>query len=468
MSEDKQNLCLGIGGQNYDDTYTIMRRLMFDLNGISEREIKYIQDMADRRGKGSFPFGAFMDHDREARESHCPMYEYCAEFFTDTKHYSMNVYDHRSFIRNIIAGNTSIDIALIMIPADDDFTESITLEDSNPYSSKGRSRLYALLVNLLGIKQIIIGIDKMDSDVGQYKETRFNEIKQKTISMLLDVGWTQEFIDKSVPFLPISGFIGDNLIKKSDNMPWWNGIEVVNPNKEKITIVTLKDALENMVIIFGPKISTDMRVPISGVYKIKSKDKKHLTDVICGRVEQGMIKCGDEVIFIPTHTSAQNCGGKIVSIELHRKDIDYAIAKNGYAFTIKGLSKVNMPKWNDIMIRKGDNSIRGVYSFTCQLRVLENSKKLKIGCMLKVFVRSGRSPAKITEINWKIGNESGYCKMPNPDSLIIDEIATCVFELEKPLVVDSFKNCEELGRVAIYDEQRVVMLGIILSVNLKE
>lgn len=411
-----------------------------------------------------------MDQEKEDNERGVMFRCFCAEFFTDTKHYSINCgSSHKSFIKNIINGNSKIDVALIMIPADDNFTESITHGDLSS-ESQGQSRLYALLINLLGIKQIIIGIDKMDSDVVQYKETRFNEIKEKTVSMLRDVGWSKEFIDTSVPILPISGFIGDNLIEKSDNMPWWNGVEVVLPNKSKITVTTLKDALEHMVVI--PERSTSaiisMRTPISGVYKVKSKSRKYLTDTLTGRVEQGTIKCGDEVVFIPTHTPTEPCSGKIFFIEQSNKHIDYASAGDHCGFAIKGLSKVNMPKYNDVMIHKGDNSIRRVYSFICRIRVLENSEKLIIGSCLTVFVRSGRSSAKLTSINWKIGKGTGYSKMPNPSSLKTDEMAECVFELESPLVVDSFKNCEALGRVAIMDGLLIVMLGIIVSVNFEE
>jgi len=94
-------------------------------------------------------------------------------------------------------------------------------------SKDGQTREHALLAYTLGIRQLIVGINKMDSDVAGYKESRYKEIKEEMHSTLIKVGWPKVFVETSVPFMPISGWMGDNLIKKSENMPWWTGAEVV-------------------------------------------------------------------------------------------------------------------------------------------------------------------------------------------------------------------------------------------------
>lgn len=105
--------------------------------------------------------------------------------------------------------------------------------------------------------------------MAHYKEARYKEIKDEMTSTLIKVGWPKAFVETSVPFLPISGWMGDNLIKRSENMTWWNGCEIVLPNKSKITIFTLKEALEQMVMIPERSSAAIMRTPISGIYKIK-------------------------------------------------------------------------------------------------------------------------------------------------------------------------------------------------------
>jgi elongation factor 1-alpha len=316
---------------------------------------------------------------------------------------------------------------------------------------------------LLGVKQIIVGVNKMDADMAHYKEARYKEIKEEMISTLIKVGWPKVFVETAVPFLPISGWIGDNLIKKSENMPWYTGSEIVLPNKNKITVHTLKEALELMVVIPERSSNAIMRTPISGIYKIKG-----IGDVLTGRVEQGTVKPGEEVVFLPTHTASTPCQGKVFSVEMHHKVVESATSGDNCGFNIKGLVKENMPRVGDIMILKKDESIGRAYSFTSQVRVLEHPGELKVGYCPIAFVRTGRSAVRMSAINWKIGKESGNTKVPNPTALKSNEMGEAVFEPMQPFVVDTFKNCEGLGRVAIMEGASVIMLGKVTAVDFKE
>ena len=263
--------------------------------------------------------------------------------------------------------------------------------------------------------------------------------------------------------MPISGWMGDNLIKKSENMGWWNGAEIVLPNKEKITVTTLNDALEMMVQIPERSSSAIMRTPISGIYKIKG-----VGDVLTGRIEQGSVKPGDEVVFLPTHTTANPCQGKVFSIEMHNKNVEAGTSGDNCGFNIKQLVKENMPRVGDIMILKKDETIGRAYSFTAQVRVLEHPGELKVGYCPIAFVRTGRSAVRMSAINWKIGKESGNTKVANPACLKANEMGEAVFEPMQPFVVDTFKNCEGLGRVAIMEGASVIMLGKVTAVDFKE
>jgi len=303
----------------------------------------------------------------------------------------------------------------------------------------------------------------MDSETAQYKEARYKEIKEEMASTLIKVGWPKPFIDTAVPFIPISGWIGDNLIKVSTNMPWYTGQEIVLPNKNKIKIHTLKEALELMVVIPERSSSAIMRTPISGIYKIKG-----IGDVLTGRVEQGTVKPGEEVVFLPTHTASTPCQGKVFSVEMHHKVVDSATSGDNCGFNIKGLVKENMPRVGDIMILKKDETLGRAYAFNAQVRVLEHPGELKSGYCPIAFVRTGRSAVRMTEIVWKMGKETGNQKVEKPLSLKSNEMAEATFEPMQPFVVDTFKNCEGLGRVAIMEGASVIMLGKVTSVDFKE
>jgi elongation factor 1-alpha len=276
------------------------------------------------------------------------------------------------------------------------------------------------------------------------------------------VGWKESFVAKSVPIIPISGWVGDNLIKKSEKMPWWKGVDVENVAGAKVHVHTLLDALNDMAVVPERKIVAPMRLPISGAYKIKG-----VGDVLAGRVEQGEIKPGDEVIFLPTHTVANPCVGKVFTVEMHHKRVEKAGPGDNVGMNIKGLDKGNMPRTGDVMILKSDTTLRPVADFTAQIQTLDIPGEAKAGYSPIGFVRCGRSACRITKINWKVGKETGGKKMDEPHSLKANEMAEVVFAPCQPLIVDSFKNCEGLSRIAFLDGNTAVMLGKVVSTNMK-
>merc|ERR1711937_840686 len=170
---------------------------------------------------------------------------------------------------------------------------------------------------------------------------------------------------------------------------------------------------------------------------------KGVGDVLTGRVEQGAVKPGNETLFLPTHSSSTACTGKIFTVEMHHKNVPEA----------------NMPRVGDVMILKTDSSLQRTKSFTAQVQVLNHPGTLKVGYSPIAFARTARSAVKMSSIMWKMGKETGGQKAESPQSIKAGEMGACVFEPQQPFVVDSFKVCEGLGRVAIMEGNSVVMLG---------
>merc|ERR1719463_499493 len=161
--------------------------------------------------------------------------------------------------------------------------------------------------------------------------------------MLQKVGWKKEFILQSTPILPISGWMGDNLLKKST---------------EKLHIDTVQDALNDMARPPVRPVEAAMRLPVSGIYKIKG-----VGDVVAGRVEQGLVKPGEEVIFLPTHSASNACGGKVFTVEMHHKRQEQAAPGDNIGMNIKGLDKMNMPRTGDVMVYKKDTTLGACDNF---------------------------------------------------------------------------------------------------------
>jgi len=350
-----------------------------------------------------------------------------------------------------------------MVPADGNFTTAIQKGNHKAGEVQGQTRQHARLLNLLGVKQLICGVNKMDTDTaGPYAESRFSEVGNEMKNMLIKVGWKKDFVEKGVPVLPLSGWMGDNLIKKTSNMAWYEG-STVKPDKTEYKIVTLYDCLNDMCAPPGRNDTAPMRMPVSGIYKIKG-----VGDVIAGRVEQGLVKPNEEVVYMPTHTPANACGGKVFTIEMHHTRHEVAKPGDNVGLNIKGLDKQNMPRVGDVMIYKKDTTLDRCGQFTAQIQTLDIPGEIKLGYSPIGFVRCGRSACRATGFDFKVGKETGGKKMENPHSLKSNEMAQVVFIPQQPLVVDSFKNCEGLSRIAFLDGNTAVMLGKVVALKYKK
>jgi len=362
----------------------------------------------------------------------------------------------------MITGASQADVALIMVPADGNFTTAIARGNHKAGEIQGQTRQHSRLINLLGVKQICIGVNKMDCDTAGYKKDRYDEIANEMKSMLIKVGWKKDFIEKNTPVLPISGWMGDNLLKKSEKMGWWSGMDVLSESGG-MHVNTLYDVLNDFCRVPPRPVSAPMRMPISGIYKIKG-----VGDVLAGRVEQGQVKPGEEVLFLPTHTSSNPCIGKVFTVEMHHQRVDFANPGDNVGLNIKGLDKMNMPRSGDVMVYKKDTTLGQTKEFKAQIQVLDIPNEIKCGYSPIGFVRCGRSACRISKIVWKMGKETGGKKMEDPHSLKSNEMAECAFQPQQPLVCDSFKNCEGLSRVAFMDGNGVVMLGKVVSCEQKQ
>merc|ERR1719277_881145 len=267
-----------------------------------------------------------MDRQKEERERGVTIACTTKEFYTEKWHYTViDAPGHRDFIKNMITGASQADVALVMVPAKGNHKAG---------EIQGQTRQHSRLINLLGVKQICVGVNKMDCDTAGYKQSRYDEIANEMKSMLVKVGWKKDFIEKSTPVLPISGWMGDNLLKKSENMDWWKGMTIEYSATEKVEVMTAYDVLNKMCRVPERPTSAPMRMPISGIYKIKG-----VGDVLAGRVEQGVVKPGEEVVFLPTHTASNPCTGKVFTVEMHHQRVDQANPGDNVGLNIKGLDK---------------------------------------------------------------------------------------------------------------------------------
>jgi len=451
----KEHLSLVVCGHVDAGKSTTTGHLIFKLGGIGEREMAKLQAEADSKGKSSFAFAYYMDTCKEERERGVTIQCNTKEFYTPNYHYTIvDAPGHKDYIKNMITGSGSADAALILVPAEKGgFEAAISKADPKLGVDEGQTRQHARLLFLLGIEQIIVGVNKMDSC--DWSETRFNEIKDEFVKMITMIG----FKPKKVPVIPYSGFHGENLVTKSEKAPWYKGWKA---NMNPTTVIegwTILDALDKL--IKPPKRQPDapLRLPISNIYNIKG-----VGQIICGRVEQGTVRPGDIVGFAPSGIR----GKKMFQIEQHHKQLAAAGPGENVGMSIKGIGKDEKIAVGDVIYIEKQGILKAIKTFTAMVFVQEHPGVLKKGYCPVIFSRTARVACKMTAINWKQSKKTGNEKVENPDELSQFEQAEVVFEPTSLLYLDTFEQCQGLARIAVMDSNRLKMLGKVTGVEYKD
>jgi elongation factor 1-alpha len=460
-TSNKTHVSVVVAGHVDAGKSSLTGRLLFDLGGINEREMKKLQEEADRLGKSSFAFAFYMDNQKAERERGITIACNTKEFYTDNYHYTIiDAPGHRDFLKNFLGGSSQADVALLLVPADSGFISSVQKKTDSDVP--GQTRQHARLLNLLGVKQLIIAVNKMDSC--DYSEERFNEVAEEMKRVLIQSGWRKDQVEKEIPFIPTSGFHGENVLKQSDKMPWWKGTSVKAGSKnENVTVTCLIDAFDKMVNLPPRNFEAPLRMPISQVLSIKG-----IGNVLTGRIEQGQLVPGDEVVFLPTHTASNPCTGKVFSIEMHHAQQERAGPGDNIGINMKGLDKANMPVGGNIMIKKSDATLKPCDTFTCQVQVLDHPGQIKVGYSPVGYIRTAHCAIKLEKINWKVGKATAGQKIENPEFIEQNEAAEMVFRPTQPFVVETFDKCEGLARLAVMEGGAICMIGKILSVTFAE
>merc|ERR1712110_750792 len=194
-NSEKEHLSIVICGHVDSGKSTTTGRLIFELGGLPEREMTKLKEEAARLGKSSFAFAFYMDRQKEERERGVTISCTTKEFFTEKWHYTIiDAPGHRDFIKNMISGAAQADVAVLMVPADGNFITAIQKGNHKAGEIQGQTRQHARLINLLGVKQLICCVNKMDAEpTACYKKERYDEISGEMKLTLIKVGWPKPF-----------------------------------------------------------------------------------------------------------------------------------------------------------------------------------------------------------------------------------------------------------------------------------
>lgn len=424
---------------------TTTGHLIYKCGGIDKRAIEKFEKEAQEMGKGSFKYAWVLDKLKAERERGITIDIALWKF--ETVKYYVTVIDapgHRDFIKNMITGTSQADCGILIVA-------SGTGEFEAGISKNGQTREHCLLAYTLGVKQLIVGVNKMDSTEPPYSQPRYEEIKKEVSTYAKKVGYNP----KTVAFVPISGFHGDNMIEPSDNMKWFTGWKVER-KEGNADGKTLMEALDSILL---PKRPTDkpLRLPLQDVYKIGG-----IGTVPVGRVETGILKPGCVVTFAPVGISTE-----VKSVEMHHEALLEALPGDNVGFNVKNLSVKDIKRGMVAGDSKSDPP-KQTQNFKAQVIILNHPGEIHQGYTPVLDCHTAHIACKFLELNEKIDRRSGKKLEDNPKMVKSGDAAIATLEPTKPMCVEGFSDYPPLGRFAVRDMRQTVAVGVIKSVVKKE
>ena len=427
----KPHLNLIIIGHVDHGKSTTTGHLLYLAGVVDERKIKEFEEQAKAMGKETFKFAWVLDNLKEERERGVTIDLRFLKF--ETPKYFFTVIDapgHRDFVKNMVTGASQADAAVLFVSARrGEFEAGI--------GPGGQTREHAFLAFTLGVHQLIVAVNKMDDVSVNWSEERYNEIKNEISRMLKMVGFKVE----KIPFVPVSGWTGDNLMKKSDKMPWYKGLP-------------LFEALD-VFEVPAKTLNKPLRVPLQDVYTITG-----IGTVPVGRVETGVLKEGQQVIFMPS-----NVKGEVKTIETHHVRVPKAEPGDNIGFNVRGVSK-NDIKRGDVM-GSVENPPTIAKEFIGQIIIIYHPTAVAAGYTPVLHYHTGQVACKFTELIRKLDPRTGQVVEEKPTFLKTGDGAVVRMEPLHPIAVEAYTDFPELGRFAVRDMGTTVAAGVIKEVTKK-
>lgn len=417
----KPHLNLITAGHVDSGKSTLIGRLLYETGAIREEEMRKLKEAAAEYKKETFEFAFALDTEKEERLRGLTIGLMHRPF--ETGKYYFTIIDapgHRDFVKNMITGASQADAALLLVSA------------KSGEGLQEQTKEHTQLLKILGVNQLIVVLNKMDTV--NYDEKRYEEVKNEVSDFLKRIGFKVE----EIPFVPVSAYVGDNVTKRSEKLQWYKG-------------PTLLEALDTLKVPEKP-LDKPLRIPIQDVYSISG-----VGTVPVGRVETGVLKVGDTLVFEPSGVR-----GEVKSIEMHHQKMEKAEPGDNIGFNVRGVSREE--------IRRGDvagtpaNPPTVAKEFTAQIVVLQHPTVIAPGYTPVFHCHTATVSCKIEEILAKLDPRTGQVIQEKPEYIKTGDVAKIRVVPLKPLVIEKSSDFPQLAKFAIRDMGITVAAGICLDV----
>ncbi|MCK9293288.1 MAG: translation elongation factor EF-1 subunit alpha [archaeon] len=423
MASDKPHINVIFIGHIDQGKSTLVGRLMYDTGALTEQDYRKLEAIAKEKGKGSFAFAYMMDNLKEERERGVTIDVNYKKFETKTKFFTViDAPGHADYIKNMITGTSQADAAVLLVGGKEGIMP--------------QTKEHAFLAKVLGINQIIVAINKMDEI--SYEESRFNTVKEDVLKLLKGSGYK----DENIQVIPVSAWMGDNIVKKSEKLPWYKG-------------VSLLEALDKFVAPESAE-GKPLRLPIQDVYNIKG-----VGTVPVGKVSSGIMKPNDKIIIQPEGVVTE-----VKSIEMHHEQLTEARPGDNVGFNLRKIGPRDIRRGS--VIGHESNPPTVAEEFTAQIIVLHHPSAITVGYTPVFHMHTAQISCSVIEIIKSLDPKTGAVKEENPKFIKTGDAAIVKIKPTQPLVIEQFKEFPQLGRLAIRDMGKTVAAGIVIDVKKKE
>ncbi len=427
---EKEHLNMIVTGHIDNGKSTTMGHFLMDLGVVDERTIAQHAKESEETGKGdTFKYAWVMDNIKDERARGITIDLAFKKF--ETPKYFFTLIDapgHRDFVKNMITGASEADCAILVLSAKEGETDTAV-------APGGQAREHAFLLKTLGVAQIILAINKMDDS--KFSEDAYKAAKEKGEKLVKSVGYKIE----NVPAIPISGWTGENLVKKSENMPWYSG-------------KTLLESFDDFKVPEKPT-GKPLRLPIQDVYSITG-----VGTVPVGRVETGTMKPNDKIIVMPS-----GAVGEIKSIETHHQEMPSATAGDNIGFNLRGIEKKDIKRGD--VLGTPDNPPTVAKEFKAQIIVINHPTAIAPGYTPVMHCHTAQVAATISAFESKINPATGAAEEENPKFLKVGDSAIVRIRPVRPTCIETFQEFPEMGRFALRDMGSTIAAGIVKEITEK-
>lgn len=411
QSAGHQQLRVVIVGHVDHGKSTLIGRLLFDTDSLPEGKVEEIEAICKRRGTDVVEWSFVLDAFQAERDQAITIDSTQIWFSTDHRDYVIiDAPGHREFLKNMISGAAAADAAILVVDASEGVQE--------------QTRRHAYLLHLLGLQQIAVVVNKMD--MVSHDPEAFENVSREVRDYLGSIGVAPRFI------IPISARHGDMIAGRGDSMDWYSGK----------TLIEVLDSFENAAL----PVSRPLRFPVQDVYRFQGRR------IIVGRVESGILRTGDRLMFSPGNEEAT-----VTSIEVWPEDGDKVEARPGEAIGITLDQRLFVERGHIGSHTKNPPMLSNVFRSSI---FWLSQKPLKVGNSYKIRYGSHEAMVTVQSID-KVIDTQDLADQADKSEVRRNTVAEITLRARDLLPIDPYVDNERLGRIVMYEGYDIAGGGVI-------